>query len=90
MPQVLLRPTWPEDKERGIGSAAVRQFDERVLALPGVSCVWLIVREWNTRAQRVYANLGFERFDPSLEERPRFDAIGEGPRDGSFRMRLSR
>ena len=78
------------DKERGIGSEALRQFDERVLALPGVSCVWLIVGDRNTRAQRVYANLGFERFDPSPEERPRFDAIGEGPRDGAFRMRLNR
>ncbi len=77
-----------EDKERGTGTEALRQFDERVLAMAGVSSVWLIVRDWNTRAQSVYAELGYERFEPSLAEAARYDAGAEPPREGCFRMRL--
>jgi ribosomal protein S18 acetylase RimI-like enzyme len=56
--------------------------------MAGVSCVWLIVRDTNLRAQRVYANLGYERFEPSPREVARFDAAAEPPREGCFRMRL--
>jgi ribosomal protein S18 acetylase RimI-like enzyme len=77
------------DKERGLGTAALRQFLARVRPVEGVSCVWLIVRHWNTRAQKVYANLGFKRFDPAPEELPRYDAAAEAPRDPDFRMRLA-
>ena len=77
------------DKQRGHGSAALRQFDDRVFAMAGVSCVWLIVRDSNLRAQKVYANLGYERFDPSPEEESRYAAAAaEPPLEGCFRMRL--
>jgi ribosomal protein S18 acetylase RimI-like enzyme len=77
------------DKERGTGSAALRRFNERAFGA-GASCVWLIVRDWNSRAERVYRALGFERFDPPPEDAAPYDAIGEGPKAGSFRMRLAR
>lgn len=77
------------DKERGTGTQALRRFSERALALPGVSCVWLIVRDSNVRAQGVYRELGFTRFDPAPEEAARFNAIAEPPMTGAFRMRLS-
>jgi ribosomal protein S18 acetylase RimI-like enzyme len=77
------------NKERGLGSAALRQFDDRVLAMAGVSCVWLIVRDSNHRARKVYENLGYERFEPSPGELPRYDAGGETPPEGCFRMRLA-
>ena len=77
------------DKERGLGTAALRQFDERVLAMAGVSCVWLLVREWNSRARRVYERLGFTRFDPAPGDEARYDLSAEAPREGVFRMRLA-
>ena len=76
------------DKQRGHGSAALRQFDDRVLAMAGVSCVWLIVRNWNLRAQRVYVRLGYQRFEPTGDEAARYDAGAEAPLEGCFRMRL--
>lgn len=78
------------DKEGGTGTAALRQFNERVLAMNGVSCVWLIVRDFNVRAQHVYGKLGFVRFDPEGEEKRRYDSWAEAPADGSYRMRLAR
>jgi ribosomal protein S18 acetylase RimI-like enzyme len=77
-------------KERGTGRAALVAFDERVFALEGVACVWLIVRGWNARAQAVYRSLGFTRFDPAPEEARRYDAAAERPGEDSFRMRLGR
>ncbi|HLX24497.1 MAG TPA: GNAT family N-acetyltransferase [Usitatibacter sp.] len=79
------------DKEGGTGTAALRQFNERVFAMNGVSCVWLIVRDFNVRAQHVYGKLGFARFEPAEgEERRRYDSWAEAPAEGSYRMRLAR
>jgi ribosomal protein S18 acetylase RimI-like enzyme len=78
------------DKSRGTGSAALRGFSERVLAMQGASCVWLLVREANARAQHVYGNLGYERFEPTAEEAARYDSAAEPPVPDSFRMRLQR
>jgi RimJ/RimL family protein N-acetyltransferase len=78
------------DKERGTGSEALRQFNERVFAMNGVSCVWLIVRDFNERAQHVYGKMGFVRFDPEGEEKRRYDSWAEAPAEGSYRMRLAR
>jgi len=75
------------DKERGTGTAGLRAFLESKAALDGVSCVWLIVRDNNARAQAVYRKLGFERFDPAQEEARRFDTAAEPPHEGCFRMR---
>jgi diamine N-acetyltransferase len=79
-----------EEKNRGIGREALGLFDARVFALEGVSCVWLIVRDWNTRAQKVYSKLGYTRFDPGPEEAARYNASGEAPGEGAFRMRLAK
>ena len=76
------------DKQRGTGSEALRQFNERAFAMNGVSCVWLIVRDFNVRAQHVYRKLGFVRFDPEGEEKRRYDSWAEAPAEGSYRMRL--
>src|SRR5471032_910000 len=79
-----------EEKNRGIGREALGQFGAHVFALEGVSCVWLNVRDWNARAQRVYSKLGYTRFDPGPEEAARYDASGEAPSEGAFRMRLAK
>ncbi len=78
------------DKEQGTGSDALHQFNERVFAMPGTSCVWLLVRDCNARAQHVYGKLGFVRFDPEGEEARRYDSWAEPPAEASFRMRLAR
>ena len=78
------------DKERGTGSEALRQFNERAFAMPGMSCVWLIVRDFNVRAQHVYEKMGFVRFDPEGEEQRRYDSWAEAPAETSYRMRLMR
>ncbi len=78
------------DKERGTGSEVLKQFIDRVFAMNGVSCVWLLVRNFNVRAQHVYTKLGFVRFDPEGEEARRYDSWGEAPSENSYRMRLAR
>ncbi|HEY2627597.1 MAG TPA: GNAT family N-acetyltransferase [Usitatibacter sp.] len=78
------------DKERGLGSDALRQFNQRVFTMPGTSCVWLIVRDFNVRAQHVYTKMGFARFDPEGEEKRRYDSWAEAPAEKSYRMRLWR
>ena len=78
------------DKERGSGTEALRAFIDSKLALDGVACVWLIVRDGNARAQAVYRKLGFERFDPTPAEARRFNAVAEPPVTGAFRMRLEK
>jgi diamine N-acetyltransferase len=79
-----------EEKNRGIGREALAQFSAHALALDGASCVWLNVRDWNARAQRVYSKLGYVRFDPGPEEAARYDAAAEPPGADAFRMRLAR
>jgi ribosomal protein S18 acetylase RimI-like enzyme len=76
------------DKERGTGKAALRAFLERAFERDRAELVWLLVRDWNARAQAVYRGLGFERFDPSPEAAMRFDAAAEAPGAQSFRMIL--
>ncbi len=77
------------DKGRGIGTAALREYCRRAFGRESVSSVWLIVLASNARAQRVYRNLGFERYDPSPEDEKRYDAAAEPPIAGAFRMRLA-
>jgi RimJ/RimL family protein N-acetyltransferase len=79
-----------EEKNRGIGREALGQFSTHALALEGANCVWLNVRDWNARAQRVYSKLGYVRFDPGPEEAARYDAAAEAPGHGAFRMRLAK
>jgi predicted GNAT superfamily acetyltransferase len=72
------------DKERGTGKAALRAFIAEALGRPGRRFVWLNLREPNACARAVYRALGFERFEPSLEE----GAGGEMPHQGVFSMRI--
>jgi RimJ/RimL family protein N-acetyltransferase len=74
-------------KGRGTGSEALRLFVEKVFAEEEPELVWLLVRDWNERAQVVYRKLGFVRFDPENEEARRFNAVGDAPNQ-SFRMIL--
>jgi ribosomal protein S18 acetylase RimI-like enzyme len=74
-------------KGRGTGEAALRIFLERAFEDEGVDLVWLLVRDWNVRAQGLYRKLGFERFEPQGEEAERFNSAAEPPTQ-SFRMIL--
>ena len=76
------------DKEKGTGSEALRQFIAMAAARERVSCVWLVVRRGNDRAEHVYTKLGFERFEPTPEERRRYDEYESPPDEKAFRMRL--
>lgn len=78
-----------EEKNAGTGRAALAAFIDDASARPGVDGIWLIVRNGNARARKVYESLGFARFDPGEEERARFDAVAEAPEDRCFRMRRS-
>jgi ribosomal protein S18 acetylase RimI-like enzyme len=75
-------------KDGGTGTAALKSFVTRALAMPEVSCVWLMVREANARGRHVYAKMGFEYFEPGLEEARRYDAFEDPPREGVLRMRI--
>jgi RimJ/RimL family protein N-acetyltransferase len=86
---VYLKRILVADKERGTGQAALEAFVDRAFA-EGAGEVWLIVRDINARAQAVYGKLGFEKFDPDIEEAAKYDALGEPPMARSFRMRLRR
>jgi ribosomal protein S18 acetylase RimI-like enzyme len=74
-------------KDVGAGSAALRAFVEWAFANQRVSCVWLMVRETNSRARHVYEKLGFARFEPRPDDARRYDAFEEAPHEGVFRMR---
>ena len=54
---------------------------------PSNRFVWLLVRDWNARAQAVYRKLGFERYEPAGEEAEALAAYAEAPGARSFRMR---
>jgi len=75
------------DKERGTGSAALREFLANLFARPGVAFVWLIVRNENARAQAVYRKLGFTRFDPPPADERLYEGIDDAPADRCFRMK---
>ena len=86
---VYLKRILVAQKERGTGSSALRTFLDRTFARRDVPFVWLIVLEGNARAQAVYRDLGFERFDPPPEEEPRFQRV-DTSLAGAFRMRIDR
>lgn len=76
-----------EEKNAGTGRAALAAFLDEAFARPGVDAAWLIVRNGNARARKVYESLGFARFEPRGEEATRYDAVAEAPMDECFRMR---
>jgi glutamate dehydrogenase len=77
-------------KDAGTGSAALEWFVKRAVVDQGASCVWLMVREANTRGRHVYEKLGFARFDPAPDEARRYDEFEVAPGEGVFRMRLKK
>jgi ribosomal protein S18 acetylase RimI-like enzyme len=76
-----------EAKENGTGSEALRRFVAQARKR-AVGFIWLVVFEWNARAQRVYRKLGFEAIDPRGNAKARLDRAGEPPAPGAFRMKL--
>jgi len=76
------------DKELGTGKAALTRYLDEAFARDGIEFVWLLVREWNTRAQAVYRRLAFQRYDPAPAEAAELAAYAEAPGAESFRMRL--
>ena len=87
-PSVYLKRILVAGKERGTGQGAVERFLEDAFARPGVEFAWLLVRDWNARAQAVYRKLGFVRYEPSPAEAAALDAYAEAPGEASFRMRI--
>ena len=83
---VYLKRILVADKGRGTGSAALRAFLDRCFARPDVDFVWLIVLDWNARAQAVYRKLGFEEFEPTPNDAASYEAI-DSAREGAIRMR---
>ena len=78
------------DKERGTGKLALSRFLEAAFAREAVGFVWLNVRNENARAQAVYREIGFKRFEPVGDEARRFDLVAEAPLEKCFRMLLAR
>ena len=88
-PSIYLKRILIADKERGVGQAAVRAFLADAFAREGVEFAWLLVREWNARAQAVYRKLSFTRYEPAGEEAAALAAYAEAPGPISFRMRVT-
>jgi diamine N-acetyltransferase len=88
-PSVYVKRIVVGDKERGIGQAAMGLVLADAFSRPSVRFVWLLVREWNARAQAVYRKLGFERYDPPDGEAAALAAYAEAPGPQSFRMRVT-
>jgi ribosomal protein S18 acetylase RimI-like enzyme len=75
-----------DEKDRGLGQAALGEFLERARLEYGPCDVWLNVRNENARAQAVYRKYGFTPFHPREEDAARYDAIAEAPPHLCFRM----
>jgi diamine N-acetyltransferase len=88
-PSIYLKRILVADKERGIGQRAVQAFIDEAVARGDIDFVWLLVRDWNARAQAVYRKLGFERYEPRGQELEDLDRYAEAPGPVSFRMRKS-
>ena len=79
-----------DEKDRGLGQAALAAFIAHAQASLDAPDLWLIVRNENARAQAVYRKLGFVPFYPEGEAAARFDAVAEAPHEHCFRMRRTR
>jgi diamine N-acetyltransferase len=87
-PSVYIKRVLVADKERGVGQAALVALLDTLFARPQVDFAWLLVRDWNERAQAVYRKLGFTRYEPSLDEATALERYAEAPGAESFRMRI--
>jgi len=75
------------DKEKGIGTAALAAFLDDACAREDAGFVWLMVFDWNARAQAVYERLGFHRYEAPAVEEPRLAQV-DSIRPGVWRMRI--
>lgn len=87
-PSTYVKRILVADKERGIGQAAMTLVLADAFSRPSNRFVWLLVREWNARAQAVYRKLGFVRYEPPEGEAAALAAYAEAPGPQSFRMRV--
>jgi diamine N-acetyltransferase len=87
-PSLYVKRILVADKERGTGRAAMRAVLDDAFGDARVMFAWLLVREWNGRAQSVYRKLGFARYEPEGEEAAALLRYAEAPGPESFRMRL--
>jgi ribosomal protein S18 acetylase RimI-like enzyme len=88
-PSLYLKRILVADKERGVGQAAMRLFLEEANSREDIAFAWLLVRDWNTRAQAVYTKLGFSRYEPNGDEADVLARYAEAPSEHSFRMRFT-
>lgn len=89
-PSLYVKRILIADKERGTGTAAMAAVLDDAFARPGIDFAWLLVREWNARAQAVYRKLGFAPYDPDAAEAGPLARYAEAPGPQSFRMRIDR
>ena len=89
-PSLYVKRILIADKERGIGTCAMGAVLDDAFMQRGIEFAWLLVREWNARAQAVYRKLGFARYDPEGEEAESLARYAEAPGAQSFRMRVDR
>ena len=87
-PSTYVKRILVADKGRGTGQAAMTLVMADAFSRPSNRFVWLLVRDWNERAQAVYRKLGFERYEPPEDEAATLAAYAEGPGPQSFRMRV--
>ena len=87
-PSTYVKRILVADKGRGTGQAAMELVLAEAFSHPANRFVWLLVRDWNARAQAVYRKLGFERYEPVGDEAATLAGYAEGPGPQSFRMRI--
>jgi ribosomal protein S18 acetylase RimI-like enzyme len=87
-PSVYIKRLLVAEKERGVGQAAMAELLDTLFARADVDFAWLLVRQWNERAQAVYRRLGFVPYDPAPLEAAALARYAEAPGAESFRMRL--
>lgn len=87
-PSLYVKRILVADKERGTWQAAMRALLDEAFASAELAFAWLLVREWNARAQAVYRKLGFARYEPEGDEAAALARYAEAPGPESFRMRI--
>lgn len=89
-PSLYVKRILVADKERGVGTAAMSAVLDDAFMQRGIDFAWLLVREWNARAQAVYRKLGFARYEPAVQDAESLARYAEAPGPQSFRMRVDR
>jgi diamine N-acetyltransferase len=87
-PGFYLKRILVADKGLGTGRAALERFLDAAFEVEGIEFVWLLVFDWNERAQAVYEKAGLTRYEPSASEAGALARAGDTPTEESFRMRI--